>query len=153
MYQEFDAQRIPYTYVAPRSLPFRTKPELNSESSTLLPHQQQDMPVDFAPSDISRSSSVKVISGHFGKIAGPPLSLHSDVTGAAFQRTLCKSCSDLSLFMPSSCLTPRCEHPFLNSPFYTHQCWIFGWLQQTKFVSQSQQVPSFFCSLHANIRI
>lgn len=80
MYQEFDAQRIPYTYVAPRSLPFRTKPELNSESSTLPPHQQQDMPVDFAPSDISRSSSVKVISGHFGKIAGPPLSLHSDVT-------------------------------------------------------------------------
>jgi hypothetical protein len=92
MYQEFDAQTIPCIRIMPRSHPIHAQPHLNSGSSALDPHPQSDMPVNFAPADDSRASSVKVISGHFGSMAGPPLTLHSDVTGAAIERMLCCTC-------------------------------------------------------------
>lgn len=71
MYQEYAAERIPFMLI----------PTLNSEvSSTREPPHQDGAVLDFVHS--KSSSTVKVISGSFEALEGPPLSLNSNVTGA-----------------------------------------------------------------------
>jgi hypothetical protein len=48
-------------------------------------HEQDDIPGEFKPAVRTRASSVKVISGIFGAMAGLPLTLHSDVTGSQYK--------------------------------------------------------------------
>ena len=101
MYQDYAAQRITCTSI----------PTLDSKGSCSreLPHQDGDIPVDFARSN--SSSTVKVISGSFGALAGPPLTLQSDVTGAVVTQcndsfeTLCAE-AVLMIIMCHRCTQP-----------------------------------------------
>ena len=87
MYQEFDAQSIPYKYTSHSPTP-PAEPALSSTGATLesaiLAHQQDGSADVMSISDRTRASSVRVISGEFDALSGPsPLALYSDVTGAA----------------------------------------------------------------------
>ena len=80
MYQEFDAQTIPYMYLP--VLPLDPLPALSSTPKAKCNVQQVRQSADFIPSDRTTASSIKVLAGEFDALSGPPLTLHSDITGA-----------------------------------------------------------------------
>jgi hypothetical protein len=79
-YQEYSAQQIPYKYIAPARPPPDPPQEFASDapSTALADELHEGLPL---PADRTKASSVKVISGNFEGIGGPPVTLHSDVTG------------------------------------------------------------------------
>ncbi len=86
-YQEFNAQEVPLTFVDPHPAPLPAECLQGGalDGISMPAHEQDDIPGEFKPTVRTRASSVKVISGIFGAMAGLPLTLHSDVTGRQYK--------------------------------------------------------------------
>ncbi len=67
-------------------MPLPADPLHAAASDGIMPvHEQYEIPGELKPAVRTSASSVKVISGSFGAMAGLPLTLHSDVTGRQFK--------------------------------------------------------------------